>query len=375
MEKFYKKIKADNRHNRIWLVMWFVAVCSIILELHDDKKVELIMSVTLLALSSYEYFMKYFFLYQEGRFQIERFKFLFFFNSISYSNLTDIFRQHAFSLREYMKILVYKFIPVQVVTALIAIGYEVLYHVDGSKQIHIYSLIKIWSIIVVPFVVANAFYFVKYRELTRDISATKKFVWDLIDKTFQGIKLVLTVIFAVRIVLVGYYVVISRLILSIGTDSKWRLAVVHTDGFLVAMICLVAILGFLVVSRYRTSTSRVFIGLITLAMCVVVVIFLYKKNIVINDEKIKVTMNFKSVEYEYDDIDYYKSYVEKEESGDKRYVYMLYMKNGKMIKVDFENVMTEDSIERNGQMTDESNKNIVRKSFLETLKKNNIVKR
>ena len=51
------------------------------------------------------------------------------------------------------------------------------------------------------------------------------------------------------------------------------------------------------------------------------------------------------------------------------------MKNGKMIKVDFENVMTEDSIERNGQMTDESNKNIVRKSFLETLKKNNIVKR
>ena len=63
MEKFYKKIKEENRQNRIWLVVWFVAVCSIILEMNSSKNAEIIIYVILLTIASYEYFMKYFFLF------------------------------------------------------------------------------------------------------------------------------------------------------------------------------------------------------------------------------------------------------------------------------------------------------------------------
>ena len=133
MENFYKKIKKDNKQNKIWMIMWLVARCSFVFKLDDDSTREVVFFIFILALATYEYLTKYFFLYKEGKYQVEKFKFLFFLNSLKYSNFSEILRQHAFSLRDYIKILIYKFIPVQVVTALLAIAYELLYYYKESN--------------------------------------------------------------------------------------------------------------------------------------------------------------------------------------------------------------------------------------------------
>lgn len=374
MEKFYKKIKEENRQNRIWLMVWFVAVCSIILEMNSSKNAEIIIYVILLTIASYEYFMKYFFLYKEGKYQVGRFKFIFFFNPRHYSNLTDILRQHSFSLRDYIKLLVKKFIPVQIVTAVIAILYDSVYvFYYGISVFTIYSVLKILAAIVIPFIVAFVFYKIKYYELTRDVSQSSKFLLNLGDKVLQGLKVILSVIFYAKFVFVGYALVLGRILLSTSRESPWRIAVVHTNQFLLAMVILVSMLVFLVVSRYRTTTFRAFLGLLTFIMCCVIIVFLFKKNIVIDDQNIKVTMNFKTVEYTYDDIKAYKCFEDVDEEADyTTYVYMLYMKNGKTIKVDFDSVMTEDNIEEDGQMTENKDDEKIRGAFEKILKDKNV---
>ena len=62
MEKFYKKMRKDNKQNKIWMIMWIIAVCSFVLELNSNRAIELLIFVTLLSLSTYEYLTKYFFL-------------------------------------------------------------------------------------------------------------------------------------------------------------------------------------------------------------------------------------------------------------------------------------------------------------------------
>lgn len=377
MEKFYEKIKKENKQNRIWIVVWFIAVCSVVLEMHSSKNKEILIYVTLLSIASYEYFTKYFFLFKEGKYQVERFKILIFLNPLHYSNLTEIFRQHSFSLRDYMKLLVKKFLPVQIVTVIVAVLYDSVYFFCyGDKVVTIYSVIKILAVMVIPFIIALIFYKVKCYELTKDVSGTNKFFLNLGDKIIQVFKFLLSVIFYVKFVFVGYALVASRILAKPNIDCPWRISVVYTEQFLIALIILATILVFLVVSRYRTTTFRVFIGLLTLVLCGVIVVFLFKKNIVIDNQNIKVTMNFKTVEYDYDDIESYKCFEDVDKEADyTTYVYMLYMKNGRTIKVDFDSAMTDDNIEEDGQMTEKSNDEKVRKAFVKVLKEKKIIQK
>ncbi|HAV90387.1 MAG TPA: hypothetical protein DCW44_03835 [Eubacterium sp.] len=376
MEKFYKKMRKDNKQNKIWMIMWIIAVCSFVLELNSNRGIELLIFVTLLSLSTYEYLTKYFFLYREGKYQFERFKFLVFLNSIKYSNLSEILRQHAFSLKEYMGILIRNFVPVQVVTVIGAIAYECLYYLGSGEIITIYAIVKIMSIVIIPFLVVGLFYLTKRKELTSDISKTNKFLFVFGDKILQLIKIGLTMVFCAEVVLIGYAVVISKLILSASEDNKWKFAIVYTHEFAVALIVLVGLLVFLSISRYRTTTLRVFLGFLTMAMLMAMIVFMFKKNIIVDNGGITVTMKYKSIHYGYRDVDYYKEYVSEDSSTlQPAYVYMLYMKNGRKVKIDFNEILSEDNIEENGQITDEANEEKIRKIFVKTLEDKKIPKR
>ena len=54
---------------------------------------------------------------------------------------------------------------------------------------------------------------------------------------------------------------------------------------------------------------------------------------------------------------------------------ILYMKNGRKVKIDFNEILSEDNIEENGQITDEANEEKIRKIFEKTLKEKKIQKR
>ena len=314
--------------------------------------------------------------YSPKRYILGLFKFLVFLTSIKYSNLSEILRQHAFSLKEYMGILIHNFVPVQVVTVIGAIVYECMYYYGSGETITIYAIVKILSIVVIPLIVVCLFYAVKFRELTSDISKGNRFIFVFGDKILQIIKVGLTMVFCAEVVLIGYAVVISKLILSASEDNKWKFAMVYTNEFAIVLIVLVGLLVFLSISRYRTTTLRVFLGFLTMAMLMAMIVFMFKKNIIVDNGGITVTMKYKSIHYGYRDVDYYKEYVSEDSSTlQPSYVYMLYMKNGRKVKIDFDEILSEDNIEENGQITDEANEEKIRKIFVKTLEDKKIPKR
>ena len=52
MEKFYQRMREENRGNRIWLIIWAVAVSTVVLKIFDDRLLDTVVVDVLIFISS-----------------------------------------------------------------------------------------------------------------------------------------------------------------------------------------------------------------------------------------------------------------------------------------------------------------------------------
>jgi len=370
MEKFYQRMREENRGNRIWLIIWAVAVSTVVLKIFDDRLLDTVVVDVLIFISSYEYFTKYFFLYKEGNYIVRRFKFLFFIGKNDYTHLVDRLRYHSFSSREYIKLLAIKFVPVQLVTFIIISLYELIYSFGSPDAFFAHNLFKMFSFVIIPFLVAIVFGFVKSIELTSLDRTADRIKYMIIDNGISLLKYIFVIFVFCRFVVIGWNVILGRMFFSDVANPTWSFATYYTNEFLKFIVVLVAILSYLAVCRYRTAFVRKMIGLICIGMVLAAGFFTAKKNVIINDGIIRINEKFTATEYTFSDIKYCT--ITERDKDDEPKIYNLYLNDGKSIKINFDNIISSYNIEEDGQMTDETDDIRVKRLFEKALRENEI---
>ena len=366
MEKFYQQMREENRGNRIWLIIWVVAVSTVVLKIFDDKLLDTVVVDVLIIISSYEYFTKYFFLYKEGNYIVRRFKFLFFIGKNDYTHLADRLRYHSFSSKEYIKLLVIKFVPVQLVTFIIISLYELVYSFGSPDAFFAHNLFKMFSFVIIPFLVAIVFWYVKAAELTSLDRTADRIKYMIIDNGISLLKYIFVIFVFCRFVVIGWNVVLGRIFFSDMANPTWSFATYYTNEFLKFIVILVAVLSYLSVCRYRTAFARKMIGLICLGMIFSTFFFTVKKNVIVNDGIIRINEKFKATEYAFSDIKYCT--ITKRDKDNVPKIYNLYLNDGKKVKINFDNIISSYNIEEDGQLTDETDDIRVKRLFEKALR-------